>query len=270
MRLQTIFGAMGGVLLITGTALAEPLVTGSLTLYYNFDSVGTTVADGSGHGYNGSVNGTVNEVAGIRGKAAEFGTSGLSYIDVNGPGIASADIPTAGVTIAAFIELAGLSDHGEIFNARSAASTFIIHSEIRTTPSFRFVLRDGTGTNIGNFFYGDQAGQTPPVIGQWQHVAMTYDKAAAKMAIYVNGNLGSEFAVSNAADIADNWGMGARVGATVDDARPFNGQMDEFYLFTRPLTGDEIKVLAAVPEPSSLVLLAGAALASLVFWRRRK
>jgi len=46
--------------------------------------------------------------------------------------------------------------------------------------------------------------------------------------------------VTDPADIAGDWGLGARVGLTIDDARPFTGLMDEFRMYTRALSQDEI------------------------------
>jgi hypothetical protein len=41
-------------------------------------------------------------------------------------------------------------------------------------------------------------------------------------------------------DISGDLGMGACVGYNIDDARPFTGLMDEFRMFTRALSQDEI------------------------------
>jgi hypothetical protein len=76
--------------------------------------------------------------------------------------------------------------------------------------------------------------------GEWLHFAGTYDKASAKAALYVNGELIQEIDVADPADIAGDWGLGARVGLTIDDARPFTGLMDEFRMYTRALSPDEI------------------------------
>jgi len=35
--------------------------------------------------------------------------------------------------------------------------------------------------------------------------------------------------------------MGARVGLTIDDARPFSGRMDDLIVWNKALTADEIK-----------------------------
>jgi hypothetical protein len=75
---------------------------------------------------------------------------------------------------------------------------------------------------------------------EWLHFAGTYDAAAAKATLCINGELVSEMDVADAADIAGDWDQGARVGKNIDDARPFTGLMDEFALFTRALSQDEI------------------------------
>jgi len=75
---------------------------------------------------------------------------------------------------------------------------------------------------------------------EWLHFAGTYDKASAKAALCINGELVSEMDVANPDDIAGDWGMGARVGKNIDDARPFTGLMDEFRMYTRALSPEEI------------------------------
>ena len=75
---------------------------------------------------------------------------------------------------------------------------------------------------------------------EWEHFAGTYDKASAKAALCINGELVSEMDVAGPDDIAGDWGLGARVGKNIDDARPFTGLMDEFRMYTRALSQEEI------------------------------
>ena len=75
---------------------------------------------------------------------------------------------------------------------------------------------------------------------EWLHFAGTYDQASGKAALCINGELVAEVDVAAPAEIAGDWGMGARVGKNIDDARPFTGLMDEFRLLTRALSQEEI------------------------------
>jgi len=51
--------------------------------------------------------------------------------------------------------------------------------------------------------------------------------------------------------IAGDWGMGARVGKTIDDARPFTGLMDDFCMYKKALSQDEVREVMAVGPPSA-------------------
>jgi hypothetical protein len=50
-----------------------------------------------------------------------------------------------------------------------------------------------------------------------------------------------EVDVASPADLAGDWNQGARVGYTIDNARPFTGLMDEFRMYTPALTQAEIQ-----------------------------
>ena len=75
----------------------------------------------------------------------------------------------------------------------------------------------------------------------WLHFAGTYDKASGKAFLYINGEVVREENIANPQDIAGDWGQGARVGYNIDNARPFTGLVDMFWLFKRALAQDEIE-----------------------------
>jgi hypothetical protein len=222
----------------------EPIVSdGDLVIYYNYDEVGATVTDGSGKGHDGTVMGDVTaEVVGKRRGGAAFANSG--YIDLDGANFPAGDIPVTGITLAAWAKVEDTGISHAIFNARSDGDpqVWLIHPEIRAAD-FRFTLRDGASETIADIKTGT------PVWGEWLHYAATYDKATATAALYINGESISTITVDNPADIASNWDLGARVGFNVDDARPFTGVMDEFYLFKRGLTETEVQMLYNLQEP---------------------
>jgi len=56
--------------------------------------------------------------------------------------------------------------------------------------------------------------------------------------------------VSSPADIAGDWGQGARVGYDIDDARAFTGLMDDFLMFRRALSLAEVnKLMQGIGSP---------------------
>ncbi len=210
----------------------------SLSIYYSFDEFGEIVPDESGNGNDGAVVGDVTGAAeGAVNAGAKFANAG--YLDLDGANVAAEDIPTSGMTLAAWIQCENTGDHHALFNARASDQTWVVHPEARSNGEFRWLLRAYGGTTV----FDVRAGAV--TWGEWQHFVATYDKASAKAAVYTNGELASELDVANPADIAGDWGMGARVGKNIDDARPFTGLMDEFRLFTRALSQDEIVNLVA-------------------------
>jgi|GEM_PF-578011 len=205
----------------------------SLVIYYTFDEVGDIVPDKSGKGHDGVVVGDVSAAPeGILAGAGKFANG--AYLDLDGPGFPAEDIPTSGMTLAAWINCENTGDHHAIFNARASDQTWLVHPEARSNGEFRWLLRSYGGTTM----FDIRAGAV--TWDEWLHFAGTYDKASAKATLYNNGELVAEMDVATPDDIAGDWGLGARVGKNIDDARPFTGLMDEFRLFTRALSQDEI------------------------------
>ena len=205
----------------------------SLVIYYSFDEVGDIVADQSGKGHDGVVVGDVTaEPEGMYNGAANFANGG--YLDLDGVNFPTEDIPTSAMTLVAWIKCANTGGDHEIFNARASDETWIMHPEPKSSGDIRWLLRSYGGTTIFQIRAGTMTWD------EWLHFAGTYDKESSMAALYINGELIEEMVVENPADIAGDWGLGARVGKTIDDARPFTGLMDEFRMYTRSLSQDEI------------------------------
>ena len=221
------------VLCLATGGFADLLADPSLSIYYSFDDFTDVVADLSGKGHDGVVVGDVTaNPDGKRNGAAKFATG--SYLDLNGPSIPAEDIPTSGITLAAWVKCENTAGHHAIFNARASDSTWVVHPEVRSEGNFRWLLR-AAGSVV---LFDIRAGAV--TWGEWVHFAGTYDKASGKAFLYINGQLIYEQTVVNPQDIAGNWGLGARVGYNIDNARPFTGLMDIFFLFKRALSQNEI------------------------------
>jgi hypothetical protein len=260
------------VLTLASVAQAGVISMTDVIAYYSFDDGSSLAADNSGHNYGGTITGTITSVAGISGGAAYFDPSVTSYINLPNSQIkADGNCPTSSFSLNAWVKYSSNTAQ-EIFSAQSDAagsSGMVIHTELRpdrSTKSDRFVVRDNTGSDIGSFYDEPNC----PEAGVWHNVSMVYDEGAASMKFYIDGDLKGSYTPPNPKDI-DTWDLMARIGATANDAsRPYTGAMDELYLFKRVLTPTEIHTLASVPEPSSIVLLVGAGLSALLFWRRKR
>jgi Carbohydrate family 9 binding domain-like/Concanavalin A-like lectin/glucanases superfamily len=205
----------------------------SLSIHYTFDEVGDVVADQSGNGHDGVVVGDVTaEANGMVNGAANFANGG--HLDLDGPSIPAEDIPTSAMTLAAWINMANTGGDHEIFSARASDGSWLIHPEPKSSGDIRWLLRSYGGTTIFQIRAGTVTWD------QWLHFAGTYDKESGKAALYINGELIEELDVENPADIAGDWDQGARVGLTIDNGRPFTGLMDEFRMYTRALSQEEV------------------------------
>lgn len=211
-----------------------------LMVYYPYEDdhiEGDTVRDVTeiggpdGTGYHGTINGDITLVDGGKfGKAAKFTTG--SYIDLHGADIPQGETPTEAITVCAWVKCENTGGHHAIFNARASDSTWLIHPELRNNGQFRWLLRTNGGNNIFDIRAGTVEWDT------WLYYAGTYDKKAGSGGLYINGKLVLE--AQGKGDIASDWGMGARVGYNIDNARPFTGLMDEFSIWKRALKLEEI------------------------------
>ena len=222
--------ALGLAANVSADILSDP----ALIIYYSFDEFDKVVLDQSGKGHDGVVTGNVTpDPDGKRNGAARFAKG--SYLDLNGPSIPADDIPTSGITLAAWAKCENTGDHHAIFNARALDNTWVVHPELRSEGNCRWLLRSAGGSTM----FDIRAGTVK--WNEWLHFAGTYDKAAGKTVLYINGEVVSDQKVTSPQDIAGNWGLGARVGYNIDNARPFTGLMDIFCLLNRALSQDEVK-----------------------------
>jgi len=224
-------------------AFAEIPKDPNLVIFYSYDSVGTIVPDESGKGHNGTVAGDVSLVdSGIKWYgAAEFegiwGPTGYSYLDLDSPHYPEEDIPKTAITLAAWCKCRDTGQHHALMSTRASDNTWVMHPQVNSDGTFRWLLRTYGGTTIFNLNGVGKHGWD-----EWLHYAGTYDSTTGKGILYINGEVTAQIDVPVGQVIAD-WGTGARVGYNIDNARPFTGVMDEFYLFTRALTQDEVNVL---------------------------
>ncbi len=210
------------------------ILDADLVLYFDYEDFdGNTVLEKSGRGYDGEINGDVTQSNdGKFGKAAHFAAN--SFLDLDGPNVKAEDIPTEGMSLLAWINVEAVSDMA-LFNARATDGTWVVHPEARGDGNFRWLNR---GPNPGRTIFDIRAGENKA--NQWQHYAGTYSYADALAVLYINGEKVGEEAARLDTLIADNWGQGARVGFNIDNQRSFTGLMDDFNLWKRGLTEEEV------------------------------
>lgn len=243
-------GSICLALVLAAGAWADP----DLVIYYSYDSFGAVVPDDSGKGNDATVVGdVVPDAAGQRGGAAKFATG--SYLDLDGANFPAADVPTSGITLAAWAKCDNTGGDHALFNARSSDETWLTHPDVRGGGQYRFCLRGYGSEKICDI----KAGTV--VWDQWFHYAGTYDRASGAVVLYINGEVVEAIDALADVDVAGDWDLGARVGYNVDDARPFTGLMDDFLMYKRALSAEEVLMVmdggpvvdAPVPDEDSLI-----------------
>ena len=215
----------------------------NLVIYYSYEDVGAIVPDESGRGHHGTVCGDVSACpSGIKWYgAAEFegiwGPTGYSYLDLDSTNYPAEDIPKSAITLAAWCKCRDTGQHHAIISCRASDNTWVIHPQINSNETFRWLLRSPGGTTIFNLNNVGSHGWD-----EWIHYTGTYDSVTGKGILYIDGEVCESINVTPGQLIAD-WGTGARVGYNIDNARPFTGIMDELYLYTRALSQAEIQDL---------------------------
>jgi len=220
---------MCSVFIASGAFAAKDLM-----VYFPYEEIDNgIVPDMSGNGYDGTVNGDITLVDGKFGEAAKF-TSG-SFLDLHGEDIPAGEAPTDVFTICAWVKCENTGGDQAIFNARASDGTWLIHPQLNGNGQYRFTLRGYGSNKICDIKTGTVTWD------EWTHYAGTYDKATGKVTLYINGEVIAESDALADVDIAGDWDVGARVGYNIDNARPFTGVMDDFSIWRKVLTQDEIK-----------------------------
>ena len=217
----------------TAFVFAEPLDP-DLVLYFDYEEFkGDTVLEKSGRGYDGEINGKITQSDdGKFGKAGLFAST--SFLDLDGPNIDPDDIPTEGMSVVAWINVDNVTDMA-IFNARAGDGTWLVHPEARGDGNYRWLNR---GPNPNRTIFDIRGGNNKAK--EWVHYAGTYSRAEGSAVLYINGkNAGHEKARLDT-PIAGDWDQGARVGYNIDNNRPFTGLMDDFNLWKRGLSAEEV------------------------------
>ena len=100
------------------------------------------------------------------------------------------------------------------------------------------------------------------IIGSWHHMAVVFDATAGTLTVYIDGvdnatpaAFGSLTGVSPVVNATgENFFIGSRRGMAGSDGQYFVGSLDDIRLYNNALT--QSQVVALIPEPASLSLLA--------------
>jgi hypothetical protein len=271
MKAMGLWSALGACLVLglCGVATAQPIVTDGLTVYYSFDEFGTEVADESENGLNGSVFGQLLPSAdAVRGGGSAFfddplptdalGTGvAIGGCDVDYPEACEAIprelLPITGLTLAVWVRVEEMRGDQSLYQPWSLDGSFVTHAQLQGDGQVRFRLRgqiqdDNINSTDKWFVAGD--GFDPYPVGEWFHLVGTYSMEDDQIAIYYNGELVVDERPDLNIELGD-WGTAATIGVVPDNrtSRPFYGNMDEYYIFNRAITQEEVGLLYNLVEP---------------------
>jgi hypothetical protein len=224
-----------GMIFIDDLQYGRPIVPVGLVAYYKLEN---DTLDSSGNGHDGVLAGNaafpvayVDGPTGL-GKGMLFeGTGGHQYVDL---GTFNPSAVTGRLSVALWAKWDGLSTAWQgLIGKRTdvwAASGMMWQIEAnQTTGALRF-QREGTN---------DVVLSNAPAIGQWVHIAVTFDGTTARG--YINGAKTVEAAFT----FGSNRDAPIQFGAdTFGGGNAYNGALDEIRLYDVVLTDAEVRTLA--------------------------
>lgn len=228
----------GGLISAAGTAVGRVPISG-LVAHYKLDSIeGTDTVPDSGPNSIDGENLGATVVNGKVSNAYNFISAENDYVRIP----SNSTLSVEEVTVAAWVKPDSSKAYEYIFDG----------------PGHNYLIKENDGTEQpqggivvnGTVFIVD--GTTTFVEGQWYHVAMTYDRETLRL--YVNGVL--EGSNSNPSGPIETTVGEARIGSYTG-ARgvffgdyPFNGSIDEIYVYNRALSGAELAGLIDISPPN--------------------
>ena len=255
--------------------LALPMsASAGVLAHWSFDETthaGTTFADSSGNGYNGTIGGAGSDAwLDAEGKFTTGGgglsTAGFEMNDGGSGQVPqfNASLTQTDFTFATWFNTDQLSQQQALFGNWGGAG----YSFLFQVYSSRLYIgvRNASNVDIVTDFIsadGDLSQDT------WHHIAITWDRDTKTMLAYIDGTqVGSKVSTQTDIDIKavdqDYWIGRARDGKVAD------ANFDEMWVFDQALTVGEVSSLMTsnvVPEPATMSLLA---LGGIAMLKRRK
>jgi glucose/arabinose dehydrogenase len=244
--------ATSATVTVTVSNTTSPPPTG-LVAAYSFDAgSGTVLADQSGNGNNGTINGAT-WAAGHDGQALSFnGTSNVVVVNDS----ASLDL-TTGMTFEAWVRPSQTLSNWKAILQKQTDSYFL-----NANTAGNHV---GSGGTFNGNCCGVVEGTSGLPVNQWSHLASTYDGTTLR--IYLNGTQVGSIAQTGSLEVNAN---PLRIGGDTYPNEFFPGLIDNLRIYNRALSAAEIQTDmvtpvggSAPPDTTPPVLSAGAPTGSL-------
>jgi fibronectin type 3 domain-containing protein len=204
------------------TTFNSPPVTGLAAAFAFDEGTGSTTADGSGNGWNGTL---TNGAAWATGKAGHA----ISFDGVNDKVSlpSTFDIPTLPFTIESWVRPANFSNWHVIFSKRNSYSANGMRVDVG--------LQNSTGRVYVETYNSFVVFTYAPPVNTWTHLAVVADVTGTRL--YINGVLQQALGVVT---LGSNAGAAVNIGHNGDNADPFAGLLDDLRVYRRSLSQTEI------------------------------
>lgn len=247
-------------------ALLAPMTSAGIIAHWSYDEAsGTTVADSSGNGWNGTAGpGVTLGSSGVFGNHGTFAT-GNGGIDVGTMGAASggSGINSGDYSWASWVTSSNIGAQQRLLaDWNASVQTFAIQLH---ASKLRISARNSDDTSIiNNYVSANLSSDT------LYHMAITFDYSTGTANTYIDGvSTGitlNGLANTDIRNTNNQWELGNAESAELQ------GTMDETWVFDQVLTPTEVNNLMVynhiIPEPGTLGLLAFSGIA--IFLRRKK
>ncbi len=225
---ELVLTADDGKLKGTGKLICKVLAPTENLIWYKFDEKSGTIAnDSSENGQYGVLSIGTPRSLGVHDGAVNLNGSSNQI-----------SVPSLGkqqqITISAWINVHSLKNEpSSIICANNAGE-----------ETMRFVIN-----NLGEaaFGFGSKPLKTSEYkftnnLGEWKHIALTYNSSSGNISFYVDGKLDKSISSDEKIDV--DMTKGLRIGAAESVARNLDGEIDEFRIFAKALSANEIGKLA--------------------------
>lgn len=160
----------------------------------------------------------------------------------------------ASLTCLAWVRVDGLSHSLNALLMSGKARAGEPQWQLRQTGSMLFGKRilDGWGSDHIEGYESIPV-LTPEQMGLWMHLGVAYDLTSRTVRYYLNGQEVSHEAIKSTLLVSldameiGNWTP--QIGQPIEPTRNFNGRLDEFAVFGRSLSAEEIRALYEIGRP---------------------
>lgn len=219
----------------------------SLVCYYNFENLtGNTVLDFSGYSNNATLNGSkITNLSMVRGNYSTYNISNNEFTEIINPNAKFKDTlnGSSDFTISAYVNVSLISGSAQvlpIFESYNSSGNYI-----------NFGIESGSGVENIYFIASNNSVNTTISTGDlnitnstWVHTLVTLNSlnsTHSNLSIYFNGNYNYSSLIAK--DKFSNALSKYYIGKSSARNKYINGSIDEFLIFNRALSPEEIRSL---------------------------